>query len=80
MFLDVSKGGASFISDWKYKVGSHLSMKNDQINVKVKIMECIPIGSKKGAPNNRYKVRCKFGPENWVEENAMFDLVWPIPD
>ena len=80
LLLDVSKGGASFLSDRKYKVGSNLSMKNDQIHVKVKIMECIPVKSEKGATTYKYKVRCKFDPENWVEEDAMFDLVWPISE
>ena len=80
LFLNVSKGGASFLSDRKCKVGSYLSFKNDQISVDVKIMECIPVGSDKVATGYKYKVRCKFDPQNWVEEEAMFDIVWPISD
>ena len=80
LFLNVSKGGASFLSDQKYKVGSYLSIKNDQISVDVKIMECIPVESDKGATDYKYKVRCKFDPENWLEEEAMFDIVWPISE
>ena len=80
LFLNVSKGGASFLSDQKYKVGSYLSIKNNQISVDVKIMECIPVESDKGATDYKYKVRCKFDPENWLEEEAMFDIVWPISE
>ena len=80
LLLDVSRGGASFLSDRKYKVGSTLPMKNEQINLEVKIMECIPVEPEKGATDYKYKVRCKFDPKNWVEEDAMFDLVWPISD
>ena len=80
LLLNVSKGGARFLSVREYKVGSYLSMKNDQINVEVKIMECIPVESEKDVTDYKYQVRCKFDPENWVEEDAMFDLVWPISE
>lgn len=72
--FDVSEGGASFLSDAKYEIGSEITVGTGVLWIQARILECLEL-SKEDSDGPKFKVRCQFATVDGAAASAFFELV-----
>jgi len=72
--FDVSEGGASFLSDAKYDIGSEVTVGTGVLWIQARILGCLEL-SKEDSDGPKFKVRCQFATVDGAAASAFFELV-----
>ena len=57
--FDVSEGGASFLSEAKYEIGSEVTIGSGVLWIQARVLACVEL-PQEDSVNPKYKVRCQF--------------------
>ena len=73
--FDISKGGASFLSDQQFEVGSFLIVGSGLLTIEVKVLECTVVEVDSGLLDYKYKVRCQYQTQDKTGGETFFEMV-----
>ena len=74
-FFDISEGGASFLSNTGYEVGSEITLEFGSFTIQVRVLASALIPPQQGLKTKQFKVRCQFVTIDGLAAQAFFAMV-----